>query len=78
MSVEAEYRALIDATSVIGRVRRADALFRWSRDYLARTIAAASPSLSERELKLQVALRVYGADPEMRALIRELQRRAAR
>ena len=69
MNVENEYRQLIDAMSVVERVRRAEALFRWSRDYLARSIRATQGPLSEARLKQEVALRQYGSDPAARRLI---------
>jgi len=69
MNVENEYRLLIDAMSVAERVRRAEALFRWSRDYLARSIRATKGPMSEARLKREIALRQYGSDPAARRLI---------
>ena len=71
MNVENEYRLLIDAMTVVERVRRAEALFRWSRDYLARSIRATQGPMSEARLKREVALRHYGSDPTTRRLIDE-------
>lgn len=71
MNVENEYRRLIDAMSVAERIRRAEALFRWSRDYLARSIRAAQGPMSEARLKREIALRQYGSDPAARRLIDE-------
>ncbi len=71
MNVEKEYRLLIDAMSVAERVRRAEALFRWSRDYLARSIRAMQGPMSEARLKREIALRQYGSDPAARRLIDE-------
>ena len=71
MNVEDEYRQLNDAMTVAERVRRAEALFRWSRDYLARSIRATQGPLSEAGLKREVALRQYGSDPTARRLIDE-------
>ena len=78
MDVKLEYRTRIDAMSVVERVRRAEALFDWSRDYIARSILAARGPLPEDRLKWEVALRQYGADPQTRALIDELRARVAR
>ena len=72
------YRTRVEAMSVVERVRRAEALFCWTRDYLARTIAADSTSMSQYDLKWEVALRQYGADPTLRALIDGLRGRAPR
>ena len=71
MNVENEYRLLIDAMTAAERVRRAEALFRWSRDYLARSIRLTHGPMSEARLKREVALRQYGSDPAARRLIDE-------
>ena len=71
MNVENEYRLLVDAMTVAERVRRAEALFRWSRDYLARSIRLTHGPMSEARLKREVALRQYGSDPAARRLIDE-------
>ena len=78
MNVEQEYRARIEAMSVANRVRRAEGLFRWSRDYLVRSIVAARGSISDDEVRWELALRQYGADPATRTLIDELRSRASR
>jgi hypothetical protein len=78
MTIEREYRARVDAMSVVERVRRAEALFNWSRDYLARSIAAARGPMSDDDLRWEVALRQYGSHPVMRKLIDELRSRASR
>jgi len=78
MNVEFEYRARIDAMSTIERVRRAEELFHWSRDYLARAILAARGPMPDDRLKWEVALRQYGSDPAARELIDELRTRASR
>ena len=71
MNVENEYSLLVDAMTVAERVRRAEALFRWSRDYLARSILVTQGPMSEARLKREVALRQYGSDPAARRLIDE-------
>jgi hypothetical protein len=78
MNVELEYRARIDAMSVVERVRRAEALFNWSRDFLARSILATWGSMPDERLKWEVALRQYGAHLGVRELIDELRTRASR
>jgi hypothetical protein len=72
-----EYRARIAAMSVSERVRRAEALFNWSRDCLARSILEARGPMSDRDLRCEIALRQYGADPAARQLIDELRTRAS-
>ena len=76
MNVETECRALIDAMTVAERVRRAEALLRWSREYLARSILATHGPISEAQLKREIALRQYGSDPAARRLIDDLPTRA--
>ena len=71
MKVENEYSLLIDAMTVAERVRRAEAFFRWSRDFLARSILVTQGPMSEARLKREVALRQYGWDPAARRLIDE-------
>lgn len=71
MNVENEYSLLVTAMTVAERIRRAEALFRWSRDYLARSIRATHGPMSESRLKREVALRQYGSDPTARRLIDE-------
>ena len=78
MNVELEYRARIDAMSVADRIRRTEALFNWSRDYLVRSIVAARGQMSDDDVKWEIALRQYGADPVTRELIDELRDRASR
>jgi hypothetical protein len=57
--------------SVVERVRRAEALLRWSRAYLARSILAARGPMSDKQLRREILLRQYGADPSARKLIDE-------
>ena len=77
MSIETEYRERIDAMSVAERIRRAETLFNWSRDYIARSILADQGAISDDDLKWKVALQQYGSDPATRELIDELRRRAS-
>jgi hypothetical protein len=78
MNIELEYRARIDDMSVVDRIRRAEVLFNWSRDYLVRSIMAAREQITDADVKWEVAFRQYGADPATKALIDELRNRAAR
>jgi hypothetical protein len=71
MDVENEYRLLVEAMTVVERVRRAENLFHWTRDYLARAIRAKQGPMSETRLKRELALRLYGSDPSARRLIDE-------
>lgn len=77
MNVEAEYRARVAAMSPAERMRRSEELFRWSREFIVRAILGEKGPMSDRALQLEVAHRVYGSDPRMRALIDGLRERAA-
>ncbi len=59
------------------RVARASAMLRWTREFLARQIAAEEPDCSEELLKLKVAARLYAAEPSVLALIHEQMRRVS-
>jgi hypothetical protein len=72
MNVEFEYRSRVDAMSAVERIRRTEALLRWSRDYLTRSILAAQGRISDGRLRREILLRQYGADPAARRLIDEL------
>jgi hypothetical protein len=78
MSIETAYRERVDAMSIAERIRRAETLFNWSRDYIARSIVASRGAISDEDLKWEVALRQYGSHPEARELIDDLRRRAPR
>ena len=77
MNVEREYRARVDAMSVAERVRRAEVLFNWSREFVARSILDARGPISTTDLAWNIAFRHYGADPKTRAWLDELRSRAA-
>jgi hypothetical protein len=78
MTIEREYRSRVGAMSVVERVRRAETLFNWSRDFLARSIVAAQGPMSDDDLRWEVALRQYGTNRAMKKLIDELRSRASR
>jgi hypothetical protein len=71
-AVEKEYQARMNALSPAERVARSAAMFQWARETLARTITAEMGAMSADRLKWEVALRQYGAEPAMRAMIEEL------
>ena len=70
--VESEFRARVAAMSPAERIRRAEELFRWSRDWIVRSIRAPGVHVPEKVLRRQLALRLYGADPRFRRLLEEL------
>lgn len=75
--VDVEYRKRIDAMTICQRVQRAAELFGWARGFVARQIVAERGSLSEEQLKWEVALRQYGADPMARSLIEGIRARVS-
>ena len=76
-SVEREYRRRSAELDVVDRIRRAEAMFLWSRDYLARSLHSSPEVASPLDLKFEIALRQYGSDPVFRRLIDELRDRAS-
>jgi hypothetical protein len=76
--VEALYRERIDRMTIAERVQRAEALFAWSRGFIARQVVAEHGALPNERLKWEVALRQYGADPAARSMIERMLARASR
>lgn len=76
MDVEREYRTRIEAMSALERVRRAEALFAWSRGLLVRTILRERGPLSDRQLAHELAMRQYGTVPATRRWLEEIGIRA--
>ena len=77
-SVDDKYRECVGALSVAERIRRAETMFCWSRDFLARSLAEASPSISEVDLKWEIAIRQYGSSSAFQTLVSECRSRASR
>lgn len=71
-AVEKEYQARMNALSPAQRVARSAALFQWTREMLARQVVAEKGDMPEDQLKWEVALRQYGANPAVRAMIEEV------
>ena len=73
-NVETEYQSRLDALLPKERIARAAAMFQWSRDMIGRQLtkehAADGGALSAEELKWHIALRMYGSEPAVAALIR--------
>ena len=76
--VDDKYRECVGAMSVAERVRRAETIFCWSRDFLARSLAEASPNISEVDLRWEIAIRQYGSNSAFQALVSECRSRASR
>ena len=50
MNVEREYQARVDAVGIVERVRRAEMLFTWSREFVTRSILDARGPMSRTDL----------------------------
>ena len=77
-TLEALYRERVDRMTIAERVQRAAELFAWSRGFVGRQVVAERGALSSEQLKWEVALRQYGADPMARSMIERMLARAPR
>jgi len=72
--IEQRYQAEMDRLSPRERIARGIAMFDWARSWIERQIVAERGPLPEEQLRWEVALRLYGAEPGSRQLIeRHLQ-----
>ena len=69
LSVEQQYNSRMDALSPQDRIARCAAMLKWTRDLLARQVTAELGAISEERLKWEVAKRMYGSDPTVKAII---------
>ncbi len=69
--IELEYDRRWKAMSPAEKISRTAAMLAWTRQQMARRIRAASPHLSDEEVKWHVALKLYERDPEIVKLIEE-------
>jgi hypothetical protein len=69
--IELEYERRWKAMSPAEKVSRSAAMFAWTRQQMARRIRSAQPSLTDDEVKWQVALKLYEREPEVVKLIQE-------
>ena len=73
--VERKYQERIDALTPKARVARAAAMLQWARQTIARQIVAESGPMNPKRLKWLVAMRQYGSDPALRAMIERMLER---
>lgn len=76
-SIEEMYMERLMAMSPGEKLARAEAMFHLTRTAIARSVVNEHGEMPERELKLRVALRLYGSEP-VAALIEEELRRVSR
>lgn len=69
--VEQEYQDRISRMSPAERLQRSSVMLAWTRDQISRQIMSVNEGMSAEELKWQVALRLYGDEPEVARMIRE-------
>jgi hypothetical protein len=69
--IEREYLTRIDALLPKGRVAQSAAMFQWSREMIRRQLIKENVGtpMSDGELKWRIALRMYGGEPSIVALI---------
>lgn len=73
-SVTRKYHELIDSLSIAEKVGRSGEMTRWAREWIGRQIVAEHGPMSERRLKIEVALRIYANEPEVVRQLKELLR----
>ena len=71
-AIQQQFDERIAAMSPRERVARSAAMLKWVRDLTARQIRKEHPDACEREVKLRVGLRMYGAHPAMVRLLEGL------
>lgn len=71
-AIEKEYQARMNALSPAERVARSAAMFQWAREMLAQQVTAKMGAISDEQLRWEVALRQYRAEPAIKAMIEEL------
>ena len=69
--VELEYERRLRAMSPAEKMARSAAMFAWTRQQMARRIRIDQPSLTDEQVKWQVALKLYEREPEVVKLIQE-------
>lgn len=69
--IELEYERRWKAMSPAEKIARSAAMLAWTRQQIARRIRVEDPSLSDEEVRLHVALKLYEREPEVVKLIQE-------
>ena len=71
--VESEYRSRMEAMEGKQRVARAMGMLQWTREMLARRVLSEVGTISDEQLKWEVAARLYGSDdPVQQAIAKRL------
>ena len=67
--IQQQYDAACKDMSPAERVARMTDMFNWARELVGRVVRQENPEANTEELKLLVALRMYGSDPTMRKML---------
>ena len=70
--VQHEYASRMNRLTAKERMARSVAMFKWSRDLIARQILAANGLSNFERLKWEVAMRQYGSDAKVRLMIQRM------
>ena len=70
--IEERYEADIDRLTPRERIARGIGMFDWARGWIERQIVAERWPMARERLRWEVALRLYGDEPEPRRLIEGL------
>jgi hypothetical protein len=76
--IELEYQKRVDAMSPAEKMARSVAMFEWTRQQMARRLRQENPSLSDEELRWQIALKLYEHEPAVVKLIEEYLQHVSR
>jgi len=74
-TVQQEYELRMARLTPKARIARSVTMLKWSRDLIARQILASRGPRSFERLKWEVAMRMYGSDPQVCAMIQRMLER---
>ena len=73
MKIETEYQERISKMTPCEKMERSAAMAVWARESLARQIRSeVGPDVSAERMKWLVAMRIYGSQPQARALVQRM------
>jgi len=75
--VQQEYESQMNGLTPKERMARSVAMLKWSRDLIARQILETDGPRSFERLKWEVAMRQYGSDLNLRAMIQRMLERVS-
>ncbi len=76
INIEAEYQKRVSEMTPCEKIARMAAMAAWARATIARQIRSeVGPDVSDERIKWLVAMRIYGADPQTKALVQRMLNR---